>query len=180
MISGHPITLTPRTFALLEGLRQQLDPGQDILRVMLSRKLEAATIVFAPEIDPQVATLNSRVRFRIGAGSADERVLVWGADGKLRDATLPISVPRGLALLGMQAGRSAAIPTVGGEVEHVVLEAVLDQPEAARSAGATAPIVQPASRASGAVVTSLSTARMRRGAILDRTACGDDPGPSAA
>lgn len=48
MISSQPITLAPRTFALLEGLLQQLEPGQDILRVMLSRKLERARVVFAP------------------------------------------------------------------------------------------------------------------------------------
>ena len=48
MISSQPVTLAPRAFALLEGLLQHIEPGQDILRAMLSRKFERARIVFAP------------------------------------------------------------------------------------------------------------------------------------
>ncbi len=181
MISGHPITLTPRTFALLEGLLHQLEPSQDILRLMLSRKLERARIVFAPEIGSDVATLDSRVRFRIDAGSVDERVLVWGPDRELYSATLPVSVPRGLALLGTHVGSTVPAPTLDGEVEHLTLEAVLFQPESIRSAdSADAGLAHHRERTPRAVVTSLCAVREQRGAIRGRSPTSNDPGPSAA
>lgn len=181
MISSQSITLAPRTFALLEGLLQQLEPDQDILRVMLSRKLERARVVFAPDIAPDVATLNSRVRFRIDAGSADERILVWGDDREVYGATLPISVPRGLALLGMRVGQTVPAPTLDGTVEHLTLEAILFQPESARSPDpAEAGRAQAQRGTSQAVVTSLCAARERRGAAWGHYPESDDLGPGAA
>jgi regulator of nucleoside diphosphate kinase len=121
------------------------------------------------------------VRFRIDAGSADERVLVWGPDRELYGATLPVSAPRGLALLGAHVGSTVAAPTLNGEIEHLTLEAVLYQPESARSADpADAGLAQLRRRRSHAGVSSLSAAREWRAAARGQSQQGDDSGPSAA
>jgi regulator of nucleoside diphosphate kinase len=178
---GQPITLTPRSYALLEGLLHRLEPGSEVLRAMLARKLAVADIVFAQEIGPEVATLDSRVRFRIDGGSTREGTLVWTPDRELPGAALPVTEPRGLALLGMRAGRTAAVPTGEGEVEHLTLEAVLHQPESARWPGPVEPPAgSPGQGALPAMVTSLRAVRARRAAARGRSLDGDDPGPGAA
>lgn len=179
-ICNH-IVLTPKGFALLEGMSQQLGPRRDVLGAMLARKLEIAQVVPASGIDPDVATLNSRVRFRIGLGPPDERTLVRGASPDAHGATLPVGVPRGLAMLGMRAGQTVAVPKLDGRVERLTLEAVLCQPgrpPAPGDRGQGSP--EPMEGALPAPVTSFSAFRAQRARAWSHAGEWDDLPPGAA
>jgi len=73
MSDAHSISLTPKDFEVLEGLLSSPHVGLADASILIRRKLHAATLVFAEDIGPDVVTVNSRVRYRINGGSAEER-----------------------------------------------------------------------------------------------------------
>lgn len=175
--------LTTKDFAILETMLERLTATGDPLVPMLRRKLSSATVVFSDEIDPGVVTLNSRVVFRVDGGPADTRIVVQGTLRGFVGLTIPISVPRGLALLGLSAGDEAVIDCPGGPIETLVVEDVLFQPEAARHGHQQEPAepVVPERRFPVLVYSNGSPAPIGGGRKIRHTVPdGDDPGPSAA
>jgi regulator of nucleoside diphosphate kinase len=168
-------TLTTKDFSILENLLNgpQVFAGATML---IRRKLHAARLVFGVDIAPEIVTLNSRVRYRVNGGRAEERILVLTATEEIGGLTLRLDSPRGIALIGARAGETVEAPRRDGSVESLEIEAVLYQPEAHGARGQT-----DGSTAALGTISVLSAHRLRRGGrALPVDDGGDDPGPSAA
>ncbi|HTM77353.1 MAG TPA: GreA/GreB family elongation factor [Devosia sp.] len=178
MSNAHPIILTPKDFAVLEGLLSA--PGESFAgaSILIRSKLHAATLVFAEDIKPGVVTIGSRVRFRVDAGRAEECTIVASADEAVAGPTLPLDSPRGIGLIGAHVGQSLRVTRTDGKSETLSVEAVLDQPEARL---ATAPVLTlvAGSKPEPAAI-SLNAFRLRRAPTTLGFRDDDDPGPSAA
>jgi regulator of nucleoside diphosphate kinase len=175
--------LTDKDFAILEAMLLRRAALGDPLAPLIERKLADATVVSTDEIDAAVATLNSRVAFHVGALPAQERTLVRHEGRGTVGRGLPIDTRRGLAILGLAAGRTAFVPRRGGGHETLRLEKVLYQPEAARRAVEGARTAPRHGRPALVLVHDAGgdwqplgwSAKMRQGWAGD-----DDPGPTAA
>ncbi len=132
MFSTPRCCVTTKDFTILENMIRRTPPYNEGLLRLLRRKLATATIVLPEDIAPQVATINSRVDYRIDGGRTECCVLVHGEDNTSRGLTLPISTLRGLALLGLATGDTVSIERPDGRIETVLLENVAYQPEDAR------------------------------------------------
>lgn len=171
--SDMPCQLTAKDASVLEGLMDRLEiqraPHTPIMR-LLRRKLATARICFRDDIDPRVATINSRIQFRIGSGRIETRVLTHGGEDALPGIALPISSLHGLALLGLMEGHTIAVETAEGRTDTLHVMRVMHQPEAARVR----------SQPTGLRVISGAPAPRPR---INETSEGpddDDPGPHAA
>lgn len=128
--------LTSRDYTLLEAhLLRLLDGGTDtdpLLARLIRTKLADARLVLTDDVEPTVATGNSRIVFATDGGREVERVLVhWDGHVALGPA-LPVQSLAGATLLGMRVGQRAPLIRPDGSVGYVTLDAVLHQPEAAR------------------------------------------------
>jgi regulator of nucleoside diphosphate kinase len=184
MFSTPRCCVTAKDFTILENMIKRTPPYNEGLLRLLRRKLSTATVVLPEDIAPRVATLNSRVEYRIDGGRTECCVLVHGDDNASRGLTLPISTLRGLALLGLSAGDSVSIERLDGRIEAVFLEDVAYQPERARAGGFVhSPGIRPhAPPESGATVVNLRP-RVKSRADLANSNAGfedDDRGPPAA
>jgi regulator of nucleoside diphosphate kinase len=168
MFNNPQCRVTAKDFTILGNMITRMPPYDDRLLRLLRRKLSTAIVVLPEDVAPDVATLNSRVEYRIDGGRTEACVLVHGAGDASLGLALPISTLRGLALLGLSAGDSVAIERPDGRVETVSLETVAYQPESAGRDGAT--LVN---------LRQYATSRARR-ANVDTGFEDDDHGPPAA
>ena len=93
---------------------------------LLQRKLDMACVVRPDMLDPRTATIGSTITFRVGGGSAEDRVLTRHENmaGDFLAVPLPVTTLRGLAMLGLKAGDLFALRTPSGVIEPLRLEAV--------------------------------------------------------
>lgn len=173
--------LTSKDFSILEVMLERRIASGDAIVPLLRDKIANANVTLVDSIDMNVATLNSRVMFRINGGPAETRTLVQNEVRDMVGVALPITTLRGLAMLGLSEGQSALIMRSTYENELILLEKVLYQPEAARrqQASISASSRRPALR----LVHSASpdvTPLGERPKIRHREPYDDDPGPSAA
>lgn len=129
--------LTTRDFSILHSILEQNGRRGDPIMPMIRRKLSRADVVFPEDIDARVVTLNSRVEFQINDGPFDTRVVVHGDENSLVGMTIPVAIPRGLALLGLAERQEAVVDGFGGRPERIYVHRVAFQPEAAARAKAT-------------------------------------------
>lgn len=168
-----PCQLTALDMSVLEGMMDRIEAqGQTDTAVarLLRRKLAAARVRFHDEIDPRVATINSRIEFRVGHGNVETCVLTHGGERALPGSALPISTLRGLALLGLTEGDTIAVESADGGTEVLGVVRVAHQPEAARLERKR-PLFQ--------VISGRRDQRPRAHAF-PKGPDDDDPGPSAA
>lgn len=123
--------LTAKDFSILEIMLERCLGQADPLRPILQDKLSAATVVFQDEIPASIVTLNSRARYRVDARPAETRIVSQGEMRGMVGALLPITHPRGLALLGLAEGQQYTLAR-NGESETISVLEVVYQPEAAR------------------------------------------------
>ncbi|MBZ9898397.1 nucleoside-diphosphate kinase [Mesorhizobium sp. BR1-1-6] len=123
--------LTTKDFTILEVM-QERHPRGDALSVVLQRKISSAIVMFREDIPPTVVTLSTRVTYRVNDGPAETRIVAHDEMRGLVGMLLPITNPRGLALLGLAEGQSMSIPTAQGGHETLTVHEVVYQPEAAR------------------------------------------------
>lgn len=123
--------LIARDFHILEAMLAERCGRDDPLEPLLRKKLSTATVVLPHEIPADVATLYSRVRYRVDGRGAATRVLIHSAAHEVIGATLPITHPRGLALLGLGEGATSTLLGVDGKPETVQIEKILYQPQMA-------------------------------------------------
>ena len=175
--------LTTKDFTILEIMLDRVSDRDEQMRQMLREKLNSAIVMFREDVPPDVATLSSRVRFRIDEGEAETRVLSHAPMGSPVGMFLPITAPRGLALLGLREQERFRLERAGGGTEELLLEKVLYQPEAERSDWATwTEATTPEARRARLKVVGGSRVRAVPPAmrVPQGGAGGDDPGPSAA
>lgn len=130
-MTNETCILTTKDFTILEAMRERHADAHHPLAPILARKLKTARMVLHDDIPGNVATLNSRVTFRIDDACAETRVISHERMNLLVGVFQPITTPRGLALLGLAEGQEYLLAW-RGVVERVVLDAVNYQPEAAR------------------------------------------------
>ena len=152
--------MTLRDFAVCRALLANLGGRNPPLAAILRDKLDRATIVADDAIDPLTVTLNSRVDFSIDGETPQRRILVGSTfRNGLVGLTLPVATPRGVALLGLRRGQTAAFEE-GGVPHRIAVVGLLYQPEAARWGHAPPPPPQ----APPADILDLARARQARAA----------------
>jgi len=172
--------LTTKDYTILEVMYERCLGRDDPLRPILEAKLSGARVVFRDDVPPTIVTLSSRVAYRIDGGSAETRIIAHGDVNGPVGGILPITLPRGLALLGLAEGQSFTIARNEGNRENIRVEQVVYQPEAARrESAALNPVMQ-----QGPILRLVGGSECRptppwRPAANDGP-LGDDPGPSAA
>lgn len=124
-----PITVTERDLErlqkLLETESNRALPGID----MLLNELNRATVVESEEIDPEVVTMNSTVRFvEEGSNKAYELKLVYPRQAGEAGA-VSVLAPVGSALLGLSVGQKIRWQVPGGRDVRLRVVAVINQPE---------------------------------------------------
>lgn len=176
MFNTPPSCVTAKDFTILGDMIRRTPPYDDRLLRLLRRKLSTAVVVLPEDVAPDVATLNSRVAYRIDNGRTESGVLVLDEANASRGLALPISTLRGLALLGLSAGDSISMERPDGRIETVFLETVAYQPENARRDG-----LVPLAESGAALVNLRQFAKSRaRGVNGNARREDDDHGPSAA
>lgn len=179
-MSTESCILTTKDFTILEVLRDRCRAPEDPLALLLKRKLDAALVVFRDDVPANVATLSSRVNFSVDGGEPDTRVISDGSISAPVGMFLPITNPRGLALLGLVEGQDFRFVDREGVERRVLLEKVLYQPEAVRrEKEALEGLSRPASRKPTLRLVH-SVGGIDRQPVLAGPADFDDPGPSAA
>lgn len=129
-LAGCPMTATD--MRICEALRDELSGTGSALLPLLEDKIDSAVLVADDRIDPRVVTLNSRVLFGVDDEPPQTRILVRSAFRHgLIGLTLPITVPRGLALLGLRRGQRYAF-SEHGTTRTIGVEDVPFQPQARR------------------------------------------------
>jgi regulator of nucleoside diphosphate kinase len=123
--------LTTKDFTILEVMLDRSGEANGFMARLLRRKIETATVLFHDDVPATVATLSSRITYRIDAGEPDSRILSHDRMNASAGLFLPITSPIGLALLGLSEGQDFCIEGPEG-VRSIKLETVLYQPEAAR------------------------------------------------
>lgn len=176
--------LTTKDHAMLEGMLERKTASGDAILPLLRQKVADAIVVPVDQVTADIATLNSRVVFRVNGGPAETRTLVQQETRGLVGQNLLVTTLRGLSMLGMSEGQRVAVERAAGEPETILIERVVYQPEAARReaaeiAEASAPGKRPALRLVHSAVSNVQplgeTWKMRQTHHDD-----DDPGPSAA
>lgn len=176
-MSQESCILTTKDFTILEIMSDRFG-GDPQLGPILHRKLNGAIVVFRDGIGEDVATISSRVSYRVNGGEPELRILSFGNSHSPVGLFLSISLPRGLALIGLSSGQAFTFSRPDGMEETVVLDKVMYQPEAHRrrqdSANA-APARQTRPRLR--LVHGTSAAKLPERMLPQEP---DDPGPPAA
>ncbi|TIQ37416.1 MAG: nucleoside-diphosphate kinase [Mesorhizobium sp.] len=176
-MNGIIYRLTTKDLAVLETMLMRRRAFADALVPIIERKLAESSVVPVGTVEPDIATLNSRVIFRVGDGQAETRTLMWGDTSAPVGSGLPVGTWRGLCLLGIRAGQSVLAERPDGSGQRILLEDVAYQPEAARRAARAAGQRRHGLR----LVYSAAADHWPLGeAGKIRQTEGDDPGPSAA
>ncbi|TPJ38241.1 nucleoside-diphosphate kinase [Mesorhizobium sp. B2-6-5] len=179
--------LTIKDYTILEVMRERHPARDETFSAILQRKISSAVVVFREDIPATVVTLSSRVAYQVNDGPAETRIVAHDEMRGLVGMLLPITNPRGLALLGLAEGQSMSIPTANGCLETLTLHEVVYQPEAARRerlklAGGAAPASW---RLGGPVLRVVHRSDELQDEAENRVMAAfdtefDDPGPSAA
>ncbi|UCI22718.1 GreA/GreB family elongation factor (plasmid) [Mesorhizobium sp. B2-1-8] len=176
--------LTTKDYTILEVMRDRHPARGEAFLTILKRKISSAVVVFRDDIPATVVTLSSRVAYRVNDGPAETRIVSHDEMRGLVGMLLPITSPRGLALLGLAEGQSISIPTADGGLETLTVHEVVYQPEDAtreklKLAGGAAPgSGRPVLRVVHRSDEPQDKAENKRLAVSD--VGFDDPGPSAA
>ncbi|MCV3240720.1 nucleoside-diphosphate kinase [Mesorhizobium sp. ZC-5] len=176
--------LTTKDFTILEVMRERYQGRDAAMSAILQRKVSRALVMFGDDIPPNVVTLSSRVAYRVNDGPAETRIVAHDDMRGLVGMLLPITTPRGLALLGLAEGQSMTIPNPDGKPETLTVQDVVYQPEAARRerlrlAHGTKP--RPAGPILRVVHSSDGLPDRPAKKVMATVEGGfDDPGPSAA
>jgi regulator of nucleoside diphosphate kinase len=173
--------LNTRDFVILEAIRSRFRAQGNPLLPMVTRKIAAAVVIRASDVPANVATLNSRVTFRVAERKPDTRVIVLADKEVLPIGTfLLLTRQWGLALLGLTEGQRVKLTDAAGYEESIILEKVHYQPEAGSRARQAACV-------SNLRLRPNPLLRLIRGGLYDRprlaligTDQTDKPGPSAA
>lgn len=96
----------------------------------LRAELERAIVVSSAAVPPDIATMNSRVRYTDETDGVSRTVsLVYPVEADAAKGKVSVLAPVGLALLGLSEGQSIDWDFPGGSRRRLKLEKVLFQPE---------------------------------------------------
>lgn len=96
----------------------------------LRRELERAIVVSSAAVPPDVATMNSRIRYTDEKDGARRAVsIVYPSQANAAKGKVSVLAPVGTALLGLSEGQSIAWDFPDGSRRRLKLEQVLYQPQ---------------------------------------------------
>jgi regulator of nucleoside diphosphate kinase len=126
-----PIRMTAWDFWKLESLLKAR-AGSRSWRAdeILRRELRRCTVVQEWQIPPDVATMRSRVEFRVADAATQVATLVYPGESHTCDDALSVLTPLGSAILGLSEGQTIRHTAPDGSPMAVTLLRVLHQPEA--------------------------------------------------
>lgn len=132
MLEPVPILVTARD---RDRLLQVVDVfsarRHDVLVEFLRREIARARVVASDRIPREVATMNSRVRYRDHTnGAVLTATLVYPGEEDAWLGRLSVLSPAGSALIGLSEGQTITWRDVGGSTRTLTLLEVLFQPEA--------------------------------------------------
>ena len=176
--------LTTKDYTILEVMRERYQGRDATMSAILQRKISRAAVTFREDVPPDVVTLSSRVAYRVNDGPPETRIVAHDEMRGLVGMLLPITNPRGLALLGLAEGQSMTIPNPDGKLDTLTVQEVVYQPEAARrdrlrlaqgnEPRPGGPVLRVVHRSDGLPEKSATK-------VMAAVESGfDDPGPSAA
>lgn len=97
----------------------------------LEHEVSRANVILPQSIAPDIATMNSRVRYRDHTNDVSLTMkLVYPAEDDSHLGRVSILSPKATALLGLSVGQCLEWHTLDGRPRRVTLEQVLYQPEA--------------------------------------------------
>lgn len=172
--------LTTKDFTILEAMRDNPLGRHDLLAPLIRHKIGKAIVVFREDLPNGIASINSRVTFRVNGGERDTRVLSTGQIAAPVGMFMPITTMRGLALLGVAEGQDIVLANADGIEERILLEKVEYQPEASlRERRALGQQTVSAGQKPLLRIVPGGADQMRRPVSVGAHGF-DDPGPSAA
>lgn len=122
-----PIRVTDKDLEKLQALIERTDSHE---ASSLGEELSRAAIVPQKEIPKDVVTMNSKVRFvDVKTGEELEATLVYPEDADYSTHKISVLAPVGMALLGLRTGQKIHWPLSNGKTRHLMVTAVLFQPE---------------------------------------------------
>jgi len=135
MWKNQQCTLTTKDITILQTMYDRRRALSGAVQEVLRHKLDTATVVFSDDINVDVVTLNTRVRYRIGNGQPQTAIITQGQMDAMVDQCLSLNTMRGLGLLGLTEATETSLPNPHNAVpDRLIIEAVLFQPEATRRA----------------------------------------------
>jgi regulator of nucleoside diphosphate kinase len=129
-----PIRMTIWDFWRLDSLLKSR-AGERSWRAdaILARELKRSIVMEDGQIPSNVATMRSRVEFRIqGADVPQVVTLVYPGEGHLHEDAISVLTPFGSAILGLSEGQSICHTGPDGTPVEVTMMRILHQPEADR------------------------------------------------
>jgi regulator of nucleoside diphosphate kinase len=180
MSHHNAVILTNRDYYILQAISMARQDHFDAASAMLARKLRRAIVVLPADLGPQVVTIGSWVRYRVGQGPVEERALVDRLAEDAAGLTEHVGTPLGVALIGMSIGQTATFPLGDGTLADVRVDAVLVQPQHTTgwfSAAASGAVRRSSNAAVGNVVHLLRVGQHTRHLGPPTP---DEPGPTAA
>jgi regulator of nucleoside diphosphate kinase len=118
---NNPIMVTAADMSVLSLLRAHAP---------LRKELDRAIVVSSAAVPPDVATMNSRIRY-IDETAGEQRTvsLVYPQQADGAAGKVSVLAPVGTALLGLSEGQAIEWDFPDGSRRRLKLEAVLQQPE---------------------------------------------------
>lgn len=133
MWKNQTCILTTKDVTILQTMYDRRHALTHAVRQLLRHKLDNASVVFSDDINADVVTLNTRVRYRIAKGQPQTAIITQGQMDGMVGQCLSLNTLRGLGLLGLTEATELALPRPHNATpDRLVVEAVLFQPEAAR------------------------------------------------
>jgi regulator of nucleoside diphosphate kinase len=132
MSTTAQFSMTDRDYAILRGIALARPSGQRGYFDLLRHKLVNSIILDAEVIDPDVVTMNTKVRYRIGDGRVLEHKLVIGPPREVIGETISLRSLHGLALLGMRDDQEFSFDFGEADTsnQRITVDSVVYQPEA--------------------------------------------------
>lgn len=130
MITSPAPQFTERDHAILFGLALQGGLHSSTYYELLHDKLRRAVIIPLEQVEPDLATFGSFVRYRVDGGRPLEHKLVLSPRQNKEQHSLSVKSLRGLALLGMREGQIFTSRSTAEHQEVIEIEMILFQPEA--------------------------------------------------
>ena len=147
MWKNLPSILTNKDFTILETMHDRRHVLTDSVRQLLRHKLDNSTVVFSEDIDDDLVTLNSRVRYRVSGMQPQMAIVTQSRMDAMVGQSLALDTVRGLALLGLRETEEMTLPVQDScTPQRLVVESVLFQPEAARRQRLNEELARPALR----------------------------------
>ena len=115
-----PARLTQRDYAIMRGIALHRPIAPRGYYTLLNTRLISAEVLEA--VDDDIVTIDSLVRYRVGAGNTLEHRLVVGSFEALMGKTVSVRTLVGVAMLGARA--LDVIPLSGLDEQEVMVEAV--------------------------------------------------------